>query len=147
MTDHNVNQFCLDQAYKAATDAQLAIGAVWVAKGAKGDGLGQDGADRYACGFAWVDLNPQAHPFVKWLKLQIKEAGYKYVSSNLRTLSGAVPNNDAHRDVERFGHPGYPKGWQFWKPGIFNGQNIDTHVAGAEAFAASLKAAFPDLEV
>lgn len=65
------------------------------------------------CGFAWVQVTPASHPFIRWCKLNNK--GSKH----------------------------WKRGWEFWKPGAneagFCGQSVDVFIKGAEAFATSLR--------
>lgn len=65
--------------------------------------------DPIYCGFAWVAIHPARGAFVNWLK-----------------------KND-------IGSPGYPKGYQIWSPGEYNGQSMDIKEVGAEAFAKVLR--------
>lgn len=96
-----------------------------------------------ACGFAWVNVNPATHPFVRWCKAELAKVGMVYDrTGNVRGLGGYLAHQETpeQRDARKYGSPGYPKGWQFWKPGSFRGQWIDCHEAGAQAFAEVLRA-------
>lgn len=73
----------------------------------------------FDCGFAWVTIGGK-DPFVRWCKEQIKRVG------------------ERSREAMEYGDKGYPKGWQFWKPGRSSAQSIDIHLAGARAFAEVL---------
>lgn len=66
------------------------------------------------CGFAWVTIS-----------------GTEPLARYCRKIVKADANARRH-----YGDKGYPSGWQFWKPGDFNGQAIGHHEAGAKAFNA-----------
>ena len=68
----------------------------------------------FDCGFAWVTIDGN-EPLAKFCRKAAKSGGRDY-------------------DRRRYGDKGYPKGWQFWGPGAFNGQAIGIKVAGANAF-------------
>lgn len=71
------------------------------------------------CGFAWVVVDGQ-DALARYCRAEIKrQGGERQASRNL-------------------GSKGYPRGWQFWKPGDFNGQSIGVHEAGARAFRDKL---------
>lgn len=59
----------------------------------------------FNCGFAWVELRPATHPFVRWLK------------------------------KNKIGDRHWSSGWMLWNPGGFAGQQVDQKVAGAQAWA------------
>lgn len=67
----------------------------------------------FDCGFAWVQVTPGTHPFVRWAR---------------------------KRGV---GHKHWSHGWEFWKPGCreanFGGQSVGVIETGAQAFAEVLK--------
>ena len=71
------------------------------------------GEQQFNCGFAWV-IVPTRSAFVKWCKDQPENGNY-------------------------FGDKSYPKGYDFWCPGEFMGQDMNCHRAGAVAFAKVLK--------
>lgn len=83
----------------------------------------------FNCGFAWVVIDGR-DPLVRWCRKKISDA----------MQGGASP-----REVRQYGDKGYPKGWDFWKPGewptketmgfTIYGQDMDFHAAGARAFA------------
>lgn len=75
----------------------------------------------FDCGFAWVTIHPARGSFVSWCKAQIKALGGE--------------RNYASR---QYGDKAYGGGWQFWKPGEFNGQSIRIHEVGARAFRDEL---------
>lgn len=67
------------------------------------------------CGFAWV-------------KVSGTEAIARYCRKMLKQSDGSY-------DQRRlFGDKSYTRGWEWWKPGNFNGQAIGHHEAGARAF-------------
>lgn len=72
----------------------------------------------FDCGFAWVIVEGNS-ALARHCRAKLKDA-----------------NNHATRD--RYGDKGYPKGWQWWKPGNFNGQSVRIHRKGAEAFIEAL---------
>lgn len=76
------------------------------------------GGDRYACGFAWVQIPDGRSPFVNWLKQQITAD-----ASNARI----------------YGDKHHKKGWEIWNPSGHPAQNIDIKEAGAQAFAKVLE--------
>lgn len=84
----------------------------------------------FDCGFAWVTINPATGPLVKYCKEQIKEAG--------KGLENPAQYRATSNAETLYGSKGYPKGWQFWKPGNFRGQSIRIHLVGARAFAKVL---------
>lgn len=98
---------------------------------------GPEDPHAFDCGFAWVKVSGKS-PFVRWIKKQLAEKFCaKYVGGNLRNLDGTwAPSKP--RESLRYGSPGYPTGWQFWKPGEFPGQSIRIHEAGSRAFAKHL---------
>lgn len=71
----------------------------------------------FDCGFAWVTIDGN-HPLARWCR------------------------KNAHKDGSRryYGDKGYPRGWQWWKPGSdeFPGQSIRIFEAGARAFRDAL---------
>jgi len=81
------------------------------------------GHDRGACGFAWVtiDGNDGLARHCRKMAKQAEDRGVPYAQG--RGL---------------YGSKGYPKGWQFWKPGGFGGQAIETHEQGSVAFRDKL---------
>lgn len=80
----------------------------------------------FNCGFAWVTIDGTS-PLARYCRAEVKKAGgAQHASSTL-------------------GSKGYPRGWQFWKPGTWPTkaeagvdkmyeQDMDFHVAGARAF-------------
>lgn len=64
----------------------------------------------YPCGFAWVTIKPARGKFVSFLK-----------------------NNSV-------GHAAHDGGWTIWNPSNNHTQWMDAKMAGAEAFAAVLRA-------
>lgn len=81
--------------------------------------LGPENPYAADCGFAWVTISGNS-PLAGWCRQQVK------VADELGDKSYEIRHY--------FGSRGYPKGWQFWKPGGFNGQAIGHHIAGARAF-------------
>jgi hypothetical protein len=79
------------------------------------------GHDRGACGFAWVVIDGN-HPLARHCREQLKK----------------LPAGATYEQRRIYGAKGYPKGWQFWKPGGFPGQAVDTHEQGAVAFRDTL---------
>lgn len=74
------------------------------------------GVDQYACGFAWVTITPN--------------------------FKGNTKAGKAERKV--YAELGFRKDWtekayEFYNPGDFHGQNIDTKEAGANAAAEVLR--------
>ena len=98
----------LDAAHKAAQEAVKAEEA-------------RQPEDMHAldCGFAWVVVDGK-EPLANWCRQQVKREGGERL---------------AHR---MYGSKGYPRGWQWWKPGDFNGQSIRIHEVGARAFRDKL---------
>jgi len=78
-----------------------------------------DNPRAFDCGFAWVIIDGQ-DGLARYCRAEIKRAGGERQASRI------------------FGGKGYPKGWQFWKPGNFNGQSVGVHEAGARAFRDKL---------
>lgn len=75
----------------------------------------------FYCGFAWVTIDGN-EPLARWCRAKLK----------------ALPSNAVYFDKAKFGDRGYPKGWQFWKPGNFNGQSVRIHEVGARGFRDAL---------
>ena len=67
--------------------------------------------DTGACGFAWVVI-PGTDPLARYCRAKTKGGSTSRI----------------------YGSKGTTKGWQFWKPGGFDGQAVDAHEAGAAAF-------------
>lgn len=44
----------------------------------------------------------------------------------------------SYAEKSRYGDKGYPRGWQFWKPGNHNGQSVRIFEAGARGFRDEL---------
>lgn len=100
-------QKILDAAYAAANKAQ------------------EGQIDRLACGFAWVTIDGRS-PLAAFCRKKIREAGARLEGREKRI---------AEQNAEQFyGSKGAIRGWQFWKPGSFQGQSIDVHEMGARAF-------------
>lgn len=78
----------------------------------------------FDCGFAWVTVDGTS-PIARHCRQALKDPTTK-------------PPHQIKGDRSRYGDKGYPKGWQWWKPGNFNGQSIRIHRKGSEAFAAEL---------
>lgn len=72
------------------------------------------------CGFAWVTI-PGNSGLAKFCRKAQPD-----------------PLKVSYSDHHFYGSKGYPKGWQFWCPGNFNGQSMPIHLLGARAFAAVL---------
>lgn len=73
----------------------------------------------FDCGFAWVTIDGQ-DGLARWCREQAKRWKNTPVEAN------------------KYGDKGYPRGWQFWKPGGFNGQSVRIHEAGARGFRDEL---------
>lgn len=70
------------------------------------------------CGFAWVTVE-----------------GNEAIARHCRKARKHAEGYNATGDVlSRLGDKGYPKGWQWWKPGNFRGQSVRIHEVGARAF-------------
>lgn len=78
--------------------------------------MGPENMHALDCGFAWVTIDGN-DPLARHCRKQLKE------SPTMRRT---------------YGDKGYPKGWQFWKPGDFDGQAVGHHEAGARAFRDKL---------
>lgn len=74
------------------------------------------------CGFAWVSL-PGNEPLAAYCRGMARQL---------------LPQPPSYADRKRYGSKGYPKGWQWWGPGSFNGQSISIHEAGARGFRDAL---------
>lgn len=72
------------------------------------------------CGFAWVVVHDRA--FMTWCRKQIANC----------EIDGRK------HEARRYGDKHHAAGWCFWKPGSFNGQQVDIHEAGAKAFSETL---------
>lgn len=81
--------------------------------------LGPEDLNALDCGFAWVTI-PGNSPLARFCRKQVKTA--------------EAIGDKTYQTSHRYGSHGYPKGWQFWKPGNFPGQAIGHHIAGARAF-------------
>lgn len=79
------------------------------------------GHDRGSCGFAWVTI-PGNDGLARWCRAQAKK----------------LPEGAPYAQTRIYGGKGYPTGHQWWKPGNFNGQAVETHEAGAIAFRDKL---------
>lgn len=78
----------------------------------------------FDCGFAWVTI-PGVHPLATYCRAMLKsEVGQ---SAQFR-----------HEYARKYGDKGYPRGWQWWRPGEFRGQSVRVWQVGAAAFAACL---------
>jgi hypothetical protein len=87
----------------------------------------------FNCGFAWVTIKGTS-PLARHLAKRVEARGGEHrLTREERML---------------WGSKGYPKGWQFWKPGIWPTppadtrsyqQDMDFHAAAARAFAGVLK--------
>lgn len=72
----------------------------------------KDLPDTGACGFAWVTIEGRS-PLARHCRLK---------------AANDMPGR------RFYGSKGFPRGWQFWKPGGYPGQSIDAIEAGARAF-------------
>lgn len=71
--------------------------------------------DAFGCGFAWVTID------------------------GTEALARFCREQNKKRENESiYGSKGYPRGWQFWCPGNYNGQAMRIHAKGAMAFAQYL---------
>jgi hypothetical protein len=78
--------------------------------------------DTYPCGFVWVTVDGN-DGLARFCRAEIKRLGGEH--------------SPQARD---FGSKAHPRGWQFWKPGNWRGQNVDGHEIGARAFRDALAA-------
>jgi hypothetical protein len=95
------------------TEATAAAEAAIAAKG-------PENMNALDCGFAWVNISG-TEPLARYCRKMINASGANATPANLAAL-------------RKYGGKGYPSGWEFWKPGGFNGQAIGHHEAGARAF-------------
>lgn len=95
----------LTEAHAAAKAAQMGMS----------EGYGLD------CGFAWVRLDG-TEALARHCRKQLKKDGEDFPDMVMMTRG------------HRYGDKGYPRGWDFWKPGNFRGQSISVHEKGAAAF-------------
>lgn len=84
--------------------------------------MGPEDTNALNCGFAWVKISG-TDPLARFCRKTLKAAGSE----------AATPLTTRRR----YGSNGEP-GWQWWKPGGFNGQAVDHHIAGARAFVEVL---------
>lgn len=112
-------QKILDEAHAAAAAAQKGM---------------VENPNAFDCGFAWVTIDGK-DPLARFCRKQLKrikheenEKGY-----GLQEAYAAV-----RRAEQIYGDKGYPRGWQFWKPGGSQAQSIGIHEAGARAFRDKL---------
>ena len=71
------------------------------------------------CGFAWVTIDGNS-PLARFCR---------------KKMRGYGKGKDNYREAWiKYGDKGYPSGWQWWKPGEFNGQSIRIHEVGSRAF-------------
>lgn len=93
--------------------------------------------DGGACGFAWVRIDG-TDGLARWCRKQIKLAIANADAIKLEPIqieNGMTKEYLARRNAEmQYGDKGYPRGWEFWNPGEYHGQNIDCKEAGAYAF-------------
>ena len=120
---HNI----LNEAYAAASDACATTLA-------RTD-------DHSACGFAWVKIDgrePLAHFCRKEIKNTADAAGRNAATRGDDDEQAARVRRLAAREAEsRYGHKGYPTGWEFWMPGRGGApgcQSVHIFEAGADAF-------------
>ena len=96
--------------FKDETIDQIAREAKLAADKAQSDHLAEHGEDAY-CGFGWVEVY--------------------------------VPRTNS-REAKALEKMGFKKSWRprrmdMWKPGAYNGQSMDVHEAGAQAYAEVLE--------
>jgi hypothetical protein len=72
------------------------------------------------CGFAWVTISG-TDPLARWCRAQRKRMA-----------------NDTYATRSYFGDKHWHKGWNFWNPGNFSGQQVTHKEAGARAFRGAL---------
>ncbi len=72
------------------------------------------------CGFAWVTISGN-EPLARWCRAQIKRLA-----------------NDTYATRAYFGEKHWHKGWNWWNPGGFDGQQVTHKEAGARAFRDAL---------
>lgn len=91
----------------------------------------------FNCGFAWVTIDGN-------------DATARYCRSELKARKALFDKGQIGRGAlseahNHFGDKGYPRGWQWWKPGVWPNkdeagvpavyeQDMDFHVAAARAF-------------
>ena len=106
-----------ETAYSAALRASIDAAIDYDVK------LGPEQSRGLDCGFAWVELRPATHPFVRWLK--------KQASAQISLTDGRSTGRD-------YGDKGYNGGWHIWNPSQHHTQSIGTKEAGARAFRNEL---------
>ena len=77
---------------------------------------GPENTRAFNCGFAWVTIDGMSG-LARWC----------------RTEKNKLGGNDYSR-TGHLGSKGYPRGWQFWNPGDFAGQDVSIKEKGAIAF-------------
>lgn len=75
----------------------------------------------FDCGFAWVTVD-----------------GQDGLARHCRAKLKAMDPKASYAEKSRYGDKGYPRGWQFWKPGNHNGQSVRIFEAGARGFRDEL---------
>lgn len=83
----------------------------------------------FDCGFAWVIIDGNS-ALAAHCRAAIKKAG--------DGLPGTTRRDTVMKATRLYGSKGYPRGWQFWKPGDFNGQSVRIHEVGSKAFRDAL---------
>lgn len=81
------------------------------------------------CGFAWIIIEGNG-ALARHCRAALKDAG--------EGLPGTRKREATVEATRRYGSKGYPKGWQFWKPGNYSGQSVRIHEAGARGFRDAL---------
>lgn len=90
---------------------KAALTRAWDAAITADAGLGPEAHRGLDCGFAWVQITPGNHPFVRWLKAQ------------------------------NIGSKHYAKGWQIWGSRLhgLSTQSISVHEAASRAWANAVR--------
>lgn len=117
---------------KILQDAHDAASSAILAKFHKGDR-----EQPFNCGFAWVTIDGN-DALARFCRKEIAQR--KKLNAAGQIGRGTVREAEIH-----FGDKGYPRGWQWWKPGKWPSkaeagvsamyeQDMDFHVAAARAF-------------
>lgn len=110
---------------------QEALNHAYVAASAAQAGKVED-MNALNCGFAWVIVHDAS--FARWCRTNAKRCLAKAVEFAVDSPMRSVWNKTARN----YGSKATYAGWQFWKPGSFDGQDVDIHLTGAKAFSDSL---------
>lgn len=101
------------------------------------DAMGPEDRNALDCGFAWVTVDGM-EPLARYCRDKAKEIEVERTNAAARAIVGGDSVHNANVPyvvkARKYGSKAHPKGWQWWKPGGFNGQAIGHHEAGAKAF-------------